>query len=351
MKLPTSYASAEDLQHLPTPGRPRVDPSDVVVPNGYRVEVLVAGLSFPTGMGFAEDGTLFILEGGSVWPTRPYLPARVLRLHPDGTLDVFTEEQIAGPRGVVARDGFVYVSSKGGYHSRITRYDQETGGDANVIVDGLPDGGWHEPGGPVFGPDGLLYFAQGSVSQNGVVQPHGFMVDFARHLTAHDIPGQDVTLTGNNIDTADPTAPYPHLTLTGAFKPFGTPCREGEVIEGRLKCSSGVWRSKPDGSEMELLAWGIRNPYGMAFSEDGELYVSDNDFEETGERAVKGDPDRVWHIANAATPHGSVVRCDLTGQVPLTADVTATSFAELGLAPGADVWASVKASEVAVYTR
>jgi molybdate transport system ATP-binding protein len=65
-----------------------------------------------------------------------------------------------------------------------------------------------------------------------------------------------------------------------------------------------------------------------------------------------GSPRNVWQLRLvAATPHGSVVRCDLAGEVPLTADVTAASFAELGLAPGADVWASVKASEVAVYTR
>ena len=65
-----------------------------------------------------------------------------------------------------------------------------------------------------------------------------------------------------------------------------------------------------------------------------------------------GSPRNVWPLQLvAATPHGSVVRCDLAGEVPLTADVTATSFAELGLAPGAEVWASVKASEVAVYAR
>ncbi|MCW2576406.1 MAG: Molybdate transport system ATP-binding protein [Modestobacter sp.] len=65
-----------------------------------------------------------------------------------------------------------------------------------------------------------------------------------------------------------------------------------------------------------------------------------------------GSPRNVWPLRLvSATPHGSVVRCDLTGEVPLTADVTATSFAEMGLAPGAEVWASVKASEVAVYTR
>jgi glucose/arabinose dehydrogenase len=306
MPVPVTPASPGDLQRLPTPGRPRVDAADVVVPDGYQVEVLVVGLSFPTGMGFAEDGTLFILEGGSVWPTRPYLPARVLRLHPDGTLDSFTEEEIGGPRGVAVRDGHVYVSSKGGYHARVTRYDQETGRDGTVIVDGLPDGGWHEPGGPLFGPDGLMYFAQGSVSQNGIVQPHAFIVDLARHPRACDVPGQDVTLTGNNIDTVDPRPPYPYMVTTGAFKPFGVDAEPGEVVKGRLKCSSGIWRAQPDGSEMELIAWGVRNPYGMVFGEDGHLYVSDNDMEETGERAVKGDPDRIWRLDAAKRPHGQI---------------------------------------------
>ncbi|GAB3355978.1 ABC transporter ATP-binding protein [Modestobacter lapidis] len=65
-----------------------------------------------------------------------------------------------------------------------------------------------------------------------------------------------------------------------------------------------------------------------------------------------GSPRNVWPLRlAAATPHGSVVRCDLAGEVPLTADVTTTSFAELALAPGASVWASVKAADVAVYAR
>jgi molybdate transport system ATP-binding protein len=65
-----------------------------------------------------------------------------------------------------------------------------------------------------------------------------------------------------------------------------------------------------------------------------------------------GSPRNVWQARLVgATPHGFTVRCELDGEVPLIADVTATAFAELGLAPGAEVWASVKASEVAVYTR
>ena len=66
----------------------------------------------------------------------------------------------------------------------------------------------------------------------------------------------------------------------------------------------------------------------------------------------EGSPRNVWPARLVgATPHGATVRCELTGEVPLVADVTATAFAELGLVPGAEVWATVKASEVAVYAR
>ncbi|WP_456930123.1 MULTISPECIES: TOBE domain-containing protein [unclassified Geodermatophilus] len=66
----------------------------------------------------------------------------------------------------------------------------------------------------------------------------------------------------------------------------------------------------------------------------------------------EGSPRNVWPARVAgATPHGATVRCELDGEVPLVADVTATAFAELGLAPGSPVWAVVKASEVAVYAR
>ncbi len=65
-----------------------------------------------------------------------------------------------------------------------------------------------------------------------------------------------------------------------------------------------------------------------------------------------GSPRNTWPVVlTGATPHGATVRCELAGEVPLLADVTAASFAEMGLAPGARLWATVKASEVAVYAR
>jgi hypothetical protein len=311
-QIRAARASREALSALPTAARRKVDGRDVALPEGYTIEPVLVGLSFPTALDQAEDGTLYVCEGGSTWPTRPYMPARILAIHPSGDVDVIAEETLGGPRGISCRNGSLYVSVKGGYFSRIVRYDLRRR-DKTILVDKLPDGGWHEPGGPVFGPDGLMYFGQGSVGLNGVVETAGFTVDVAKHPEAHDVPGQDVTLTGNNVWSRNPTTAFPYLAETGPFKPFGTPARKGEVIKGELHCSTGIWRARPDGSEMELLAWGVRNPFGMAIDERGELYVSDNDFEEKGDRPIGADPDRVWHIRNARTPHGAVKTPDWYG--------------------------------------
>lgn len=312
MQLRATRTSVEALQTLPTTVRPKVDARDVVVPDGYTVEALIVGLSVPTTIEFAPDGTLFIAEGGSTWPTRPGMPPRILTLTPDGELDVFATEVFGGPRGFAFHDGKLYVSAKGGYHSRIVSYDLATR-ERTVLLDNLPNGGWHEPGGPVFGPDGLMYFGQGSISLNGVVGPAGFTVDIAKHPRAHDVPGVDITLTGNNDWSRHPAAPYPFLMETGAYKSYGVTAQKGEVVKGERLCSTGIWRARADGSDVELLAWGVRNPWGMTFDEHGELFVGDLCMEEKDPRPVANDSSKIWHIKNAKQPHGSITTPDWYG--------------------------------------
>src|SRR4051812_6027463 len=111
MPVTATRTTRDALRRLPTTARPAVDPKDVVAPEGYEVEPVLVGLSFPCGMGFADDGSLFILEGGSTWPTRPYMPARVLRLDTrSGAVDEIGVEVLGGPRGVAYRDGAIYVT-------------------------------------------------------------------------------------------------------------------------------------------------------------------------------------------------------------------------------------------------
>ncbi|MGR6973315.1 ABC transporter ATP-binding protein [Streptomyces cynarae] len=47
--------------------------------------------------------------------------------------------------------------------------------------------------------------------------------------------------------------------------------------------------------------------------------------------------------------HGDQIRADLTGELPLAADLTTVAAAELGLHPGAKVWATVKAAQTHAY--
>lgn len=58
----------------------------------------------------------------------------------------------------------------------------------------------------------------------------------------------------------------------------------------------------------------------------------------------------VWSgRVSGLVPHGDAVRVQIEGDVRLLADVTRASVAELELADGVQVWASVKATEVTVY--
>lgn len=319
MQVHSVAATTDALRALPTTARPRVDAADIVVPPGYRAEVVLAGLSFPTAIEFAPDGTVFVAEGGSTWPTRPYMPARLLSLSPTGQLDALAIEGLGGPRGMAWRDGQLYVSLKGGYEMRVVKYDLATR-ERSIVISGVPSGGWHEPGGPVFGPDGMMYFGQGSVSLHGAVESEGFTVDIAKHPAARDVPGQDVTLTGENVWSRDPTTVYPYYARTGPFKPFGTPAEAGEVVRGETFCSTCIMRARPDGSDPELLAWGVRNPWGMAFDEAGDLYVADLCMEEKGDRAVAEDVSKIWHIRKAREPFGSVATPDWYGFPDIAGD-------------------------------
>jgi len=63
-----------------------------------------------------------------------------------------------------------------------------------------------------------------------------------------------------------------------------------------------------------------------------------------------GSPRNVWPgRVTGLERHGTSVRVQLDGRVPLHADVTPAAVADLDLAPGVQVWAAVKAAEVRAY--
>ena len=64
----------------------------------------------------------------------------------------------------------------------------------------------------------------------------------------------------------------------------------------------------------------------------------------------EGSPRNVWPgVAASVDPEGDRVRVRVTGPVPMVAEITPASAADLRLDEGGPVWISVKATEVTTY--
>ncbi|MDX3236559.1 ABC transporter ATP-binding protein [Streptomyces sp. ME03-5709C] len=68
------------------------------------------------------------------------------------------------------------------------------------------------------------------------------------------------------------------------------------------------------------------------------------------ERPAGSSARNLWHgrVAGLAS-HGDRIRVDVRGDLPLAADLTTVATAELGLRPGTEVWATVKAAQTHAY--
>lgn len=82
---------------------------------------------------------------------------------------------------------------------------------------------------------------------------------------------------------------------TGAFVPFNTATSEGQIIKGSIPCSGSVMKVSVNGGPLELVAWGFRNPFGLAVH-DGKLFVADNGYDDRGSRPIWGTGDILWEV-------------------------------------------------------
>jgi glucose/arabinose dehydrogenase len=71
-------------------------------------------------------------------------------------------------------------------------------------------------------------------------------------------------------------------------------------VRGAIKASGTILRMNPDGSDLEVYAWGLRNPFGVMWGPDGKLYASDNGYDERGSRPIAHAPDLLWVIKKDA---------------------------------------------------
>lgn len=282
-------------------GPRRVRAADVLLPPGYRAEVVATGLTFPTGVAFDDRNRPWVIEAGYSYG-EVFLDPRLLRVEPGGRVVEVARGARNGPwNGVAFGDGAFFVAEGGQLEGgRILRITPD--GDVRVLVADLPGKGDHHTNGPVIGPDGWIYFGQGTATNSGVVGEDNARFGWLRRFPEfHDVPCEDVVLTGRNFRTRDPLRDRADEEVsTGAYVPFATPTEAGQIVKGSVPCGGAILRVRPEGGVPELVAWGFRNPFGLAFDAEGALWVTENGFDIRGSRPVFGAPDVLWRVQRGA---------------------------------------------------
>ncbi len=262
------------------------------VPSGYRVEPFLTNLDMPTTAIFDGEDML-VAEAGSPDGASP----RILRIKPDGSVVVVASRGLWAPvTGLLLKEGQLYVSHRG----RVSVVQAD--GRLRDIVSDLPSYGDHVNNEIVLGPDGAIYLGQGTVTNAAVVgldnYEQGWLI---RRPYLHEVPCQDVQSVGQNYRTSDPLGGNSQtVVLTGAYQPFGTLAILGEIAVGSAKCGGAVLRFNPDGSGLEVVAWGLRDPQGLAFDRQGQLWVTNHGTEPRGSRKILGDLDSMVQVRAGA---------------------------------------------------
>jgi glucose/arabinose dehydrogenase len=307
---------------------------DIVVPDGYKVEVFAKDLNFPTAVAFLGTKSGFrvlVLESGHGLPSRcndnenpvwggkfsktnPFTPdilvfdnrGRLLDgaigkpksngegFQPDGpAIGLAFESGVLGGR-LFGTDSNAAIRTAGAANntSRIVTVDL-IGKKINPFITGLPTG--DHPAEQIAFKGGFIYWSQGSTTNSGVVGR-----DNGGGNNQQDIPCQDITLSNNVFDSGGGVK-------TSGYSPFGVK-RPGATVRafasatGPGICDGAILRAQLGASDpkstIEPFSWGYRNPFGIRFPPDnhvlaGCLFVTENGEDERGARPTNNSPDRL----------------------------------------------------------
>ena len=254
-----------------------LNPADITIDNGYAIEVFAEGLDTPSSILFTDHGDMIIANSGVTSGTPDVL---ILR---NGTFESIARDFIVPIYGINYRNGEIYVSHRG----IISVLDLF--GNKRDIISGLPSYGDYSNSRVDFGPDGKMYFGQGTATNSGVVGTDNLWVP--NYSFFCDAAGSPIILNGQNYRTENALIANDHETIyTGAFSPYGELNNPHEVRKGVLKASGSILRANIDGSGMELVAWGLRAPVYIKFDDD-RLFVSNNGYDIRGSRPIANAPE------------------------------------------------------------
>jgi glucose/arabinose dehydrogenase len=280
-----------------------------IVP-GYKIQPILWNLTLPSTVTFDDNGSMYIAESGYTYGG--FMPApRILQVSPSGQVSVLVDRGLNGPITDLEfnhKNGLLYVSHKG----LISAVDHR--GAIRDLVTGLPSGGDHFNNQIAFGPDGRFYFGQGTATNSGVVGDDNYQYGWLKTSPQfHDTPGKNITLSGQTFRSFNPLTPQDlnDYATTGAFSAFGSPSHSGQVIKGDVKCNGCIISAKANGTDLKTVAWGLRNPYGVALTGDGKrLIIASDGADDRGSRRIGNDEDKIYaiNIANQSNSNFTIAK-------------------------------------------
>jgi glucose/arabinose dehydrogenase len=197
-------------------------PADILLPAGYKIEVFAEKLTTPINLTYTDQGEMLIADAGITTGN-----GKVLMITSAGK-KVIAEGFKPPLTGITFNKGNIYVAHRGS----ITMIKPD--GSKQDILTGLPSFGDHHNNRVIFGPDGKMYFGQGTATNSGIVgEDNGRWIK--QHPFSHDYAGSFIPLAGKNFKTNNLlSGASSEQTRTGAFSPFGVPTYRGEYMRGMI---------------------------------------------------------------------------------------------------------------------
>ena len=276
----------------------------VELPEGYQIEKVVEGLTYPTGLTWDSAGHMYVAEAGGAFLDLG-APSRILQIENGQATEVANLTETVGTIASVVglfwyNDAFYFThrdpDDRTGAVSRLT-----SDGQVTQLFSGIVDHqAEHQINDIRMGPDGRMYVASGPAGNAAVVG-----LDLAPFVMlspdVHTTPCEDIVLTGRNYVTPDFRSDNPYETvMTGAYVPFGTETMPGQVIEGTVKCGGAILVFEPENENPEgtlaVHAWGLRNVIGLAWDPEGVMYAAVNGYDIRGSRPVQDEFDPTYRI-------------------------------------------------------
>lgn len=285
--------------------------ADLSVPPGYKVELYVKGLNTPMGITWDEKGEAYVLESG--WQKASDNEATAIQVFDKAGKHLRTlakgKLDPGASLGITYHAGSLYVSGT----NTIWKVNPNSG-EVAVWVKDLPTFGDHNVSKVQFKGE-YVYFGLGSDTNSSVVGEDVAGPTLAKTMDpntgelAHDVPCKDIVLSGVSYTTKDDKGKEIH---TSPYRPYGVAAPRGTVVKGHVPCTSSVERAKISDPQntMEVLDWGFRNPFGLAFAPanhpvlHGALLVSNNGPDMRGSRPIANAPDELHVSYGGAAWHG-----------------------------------------------